>query len=404
MLSRCSRFLLVAATVLLGGCASTSLTSLKSPSAPRYGPGQILVVAAYGDLTWRRDVESEFQRRHPAFVASVNVIEIGDLANPQAITAHLQKDPLLEALLVLAPAGAGLSQSFVANQYYATTVAKPWANTTASLYDRQDERVVWRADASTAGNAYASWSDIRHSFVGKVVTRLETDGVVSSSVRLARKSRILTPATLTAGWRTAPPDLVEIISLTEDDTRPILIGSVFDRTAPAVVLIEGNRGTGTAFLISKDGLALTNYHVVTGQSGLRAKFHDGTVASTRVLRSDESSDLALIEIQCPGECATIEIAPAVRVEPGLEIYALGHPAGLTSTLTSGIVSALRQSRGVTLVQVDAALNKGNSGGPIVERQSGTVIGIVSFKLSEAEGLGFGVSAEDALRIMGVRFR
>ena len=108
------------------------------------------------------------------------------------------------------------------------------------------------------------------------------------------------------------------------------------------------------------------------------------------------------EVQCDPDCLTLSLGSANDVTLGSDIFALGHPAGLTATVTRGIVGGLRRAGGVTLVQVDAALNTGNSGGPIIDAETGDVIAIVSFKLREREGLGFGVAVDDALRVLGVR--
>jgi hypothetical protein len=397
-------FILLLSSV--SGCAKTQVTSIANPSAPRYGPRQVLVVAAYADLEWRRDVEMSFYHRHPAFIPSVYTIDVDALTSVEAIIRHMASDSTIEALLVLSPTGAGIAESLVASQHYVARISKPWTNTTVTIYDKELRRIVWRADASTVGNAMASWSDLRGSFVGGIVGRLARDRLLSSTERLIRAETSGSAHTAFAPgvWRSRVPSDSEIIMLTLDNLYPSSGASVYEQNTPAIIALEGNSSSGAAFVISREGLALTNHHVVAGQSNLIARFSNGNVSPARVIRSDEPSDVALVEIQCPVGCHTVILSSAEDIAPGSEILAIGHPVGLQHTLTSGIVSAVRRARGVMLIQVDAALNEGNSGGPILERNSGAVVGIVSFKISGMEGLGFAVAVDDALRVLGVRYR
>lgn len=177
---------------------------------------------------------------------------------------------------------------------------------------------------------------------------------------------------------------------------------MLDRLTAGIVRIQGSRGLGTAFIITRDGLALTNHHVVARQRNLVARFQDNSVASVRVVRSDENADVALIQIDCVQDCVTVPLGSESQIATGSDVYALGHPSGLTASVSRGIVSGLRLMSGVTLLQTDAALNSGNSGGPIVDVASGQAVAIVSFKLTETEGLGFAIVIDDALRVLGLR--
>lgn len=394
---------------LLGSiaCATTSVTSIVSPAAPKYGPGQILVVAAYNDLGWRRDVETAFRGRNAAFVASVDVVDVSALNDATGILARFAADSVIEGLLLLGPKGAGLSQSFVASQYYTGTVSKPWANTTATLYDKAEAKVVWRADASTGGNAYASWSDIRNSFIGKIVGQLDADGLLSNKV-LERRARNPAQATdvarLPAKWRRSLPGGQDIVTLVASDANAKTTGTVFDRVGPAVVTLRGDRAQGSAFVITRDGLALTNQHVIAGQGTLLARFSNGAEAPVRVVRSNADADVALIQVACDTDCVTAPVALNADIAVGTEVYAIGAPLGLDQTLTRGIVSAVRLNSGVTVLQTDAAINPGNSGGPMVDAKTGLIVGIVSAKIvsPDVQGIGFGISITDAMRILGLR--
>ena len=118
-------------------------------------------------------------------------------------------------------------------------------------------------------------------------------------------------------------------------------------------------------MISRDGLALTNHHVIDGQHTLTALFADGRERPARVIRTNEEADIALIEIACEEDCWTVSLddeRPAV----GSDLFVIGTPLteSLSHTMTRGIVSGLRLSSGVTLIQTAAAVNPGNSGAPI----------------------------------------
>ena len=144
--------------------------------------------------------------------------------------------------------------------------------------------------------------------------------------------------------------------------------------------------------------------MIDGQDALIALFADGKARPARVIRTNEEADIALIEIACEEDCWTVSLdneGPAV----GSELFVIGTPLteSLSRTMTQGIVSGLRLSAGVTLIQTDAAVNPGNSGAPMVDAASGRVLGIVTSKLvdEQIEGIGFGVAIDDALRVVGV---
>ena len=143
-------------------------------------------------------------------------------------------------------------------------------------------------------------------------------------------------------------------------------------------------GTGTGVVLDDEGNIVTNYHVVEGAREVSVEFVDGTVLAGTVVRSDELNDLAIVQVTAPAELlvpATFADSSAVR--PGQPIFAIGNPFGLDFTVTSGGVSAVDRespSRGIGgerlqgMIQIDAAVNPGNSGGPLFNA-AGEVIGI-----------------------------
>lgn len=180
--------------------------------------------------------------------------------------------------------------------------------------------------------------------------------------------------------------------------------AVVDTIGPAVIAVtgvEGDRpGTGSGVLISPDGLALTNSHVVAGRQRLRAITADGDRLHADVVGDDPATDLALIRIAARDlPHAAIGDSAALRV--GQLVIAVGNPFGLHSTVSTGVVSALGRSlRGPggrlidDMVQHTAPLNPGNSGGPLVDSR-GRVVGINSAVVAWSQGLGFAIPASTA---------
>lgn len=175
---------------------------------------------------------------------------------------------------------------------------------------------------------------------------------------------------------------------------------------PAVIGVGGANaqrsqgGFGSGVIVSPDGLALTNSHVVAGRSALVARTHEGDRIDTSVIGDDPSTDLALLRLSSRDlPYARLETArPSV---PGQMAIALGSPFGLHSTVTAGIVSAIGRSlRGRDgrliddVVQHTAPINPGNSGGPLLDSR-GRVVGINTAIIVMAQGLGFAVSSATA---------
>ena len=198
---------------------------------------------------------------------------------------------------------------------------------------------------------------------------------------------------------------LEPVTISTSDLYPSRAATLFDRVAAAVFSIHGGRSRGSGFVITRDGLALTNHHVIDRQPNLTATLRDGRHLPVQILRYDRVSDVALVRLPCDPDCQTLTVGGEASFLVGSDVYIVGTPLTdfFSHTLTKGIVSGLRSRKGVTLLQTDAAINRGNSGGPIVNADDGTVIGIVSSKLvrDDIEGIGFGVSIYDALSVLGV---
>jgi S1-C subfamily serine protease len=207
-------------------------------------------------------------------------------------------------------------------------------------------------------------------------------------------------------WRRRRPGRNEIIVLSEKDFQPKPNVPALERAMAAVLLLSDDNGHGSGFLISKDGLAITNHHVIDGGNPMTATLTSGQKCPMRVLRSDQKSDFALVQIACPQDCFTsileLEGLPSV----GSEIFAIGTPRErkLNNTVSKGIVGGIRPNGIINDIQIDAPVNPGNSGGPIVDAVTGKVLGVVTWKRTDAEGIGFAGSILDALKILGVSIK
>lgn len=182
------------------------------------------------------------------------------------------------------------------------------------------------------------------------------------------------------------------------------------RATPAVAHLQVERdgraaGSGSGFLVTSDGFLLTNSHVVHGGEVVRASFPDGSGGRAYLVGDDPDTDLALLQVHNrPG--AQLELAASDGLQVGQIAIAVGNPLGFGSTVTAGVVSALGRtlrSRSGRLIddvlQTDAALNPGNSGGPLLDSR-GRVIGVNTATIMGAQGLCFAVAANTARFVMG----
>ena len=159
--------------------------------------------------------------------------------------------------------------------------------------------------------------------------------------------------------------------------------------------VQSGVATGSGFVISADGLIVTNEHVIDGATSIKVKVGDGPEQSARLVGKDASTDIALLKVDTNGKRLTpLTFADSDEVQVGDATYAIGNPFGLDRTLTTGVVSALQRRidapNGFSIdnvIQTDAALNPGNSGGPLLDGQ-GHVIGINSqIESNSSDGSG-----------------
>lgn len=175
----------------------------------------------------------------------------------------------------------------------------------------------------------------------------------------------------------------------------------FGSQMPNIPSEQIQKGLGSGFVVSSDGLILTNAHVVEGSNQVKVTLKNGQTYQGKVMGTDSLTDLAVIKIEA-NSLPAITFADSDNLQPGEWAIAIGNPLGLDNTVTTGIVSATGRSsaqvgvadKRVSFIQTDAAINPGNSGGPLLNAQ-GEVIGINTAIIQNAPGLGFAIPSNAA---------
>jgi S1-C subfamily serine protease len=190
------------------------------------------------------------------------------------------------------------------------------------------------------------------------------------------------------------------------------VTSVADAVGPAVVRVEVRAksgrpaGVGSGVIIAPDGLVLTNSHVVEGAKDIWLQDADGHLMEARSLGEDSDTDLALLRAGFARDLPSAPLGDSKSLKRGQLVVAIGNPLGFESTVTAGVISALGRSlRSRTgrliedVIQTDAALNPGNSGGPLVSSR-GEVVGINTAVIMGAQGICFAVASNTARFVLG----
>lgn len=246
-------------------------------------------------------------------------------------------------------------------------------------------------------------------------------------------SRSSNPAPTTVVYQATQPP---IVNRRTEPANPNFIAEAAEKVGPAVVRIDASRkvsqsldsidnpilkrffgeddmrpyedrveqGTGSGFIVSKDGHVITNAHVVEKADTVTVTLKDGRTLDGKVVGIDPITDVAAIKIETDN-LPTVVLGSSKNLVPGQWAIAIGNPLGLDNTVTAGIISAIDRSssqvgipdRRVQFIQTDAAINPGNSGGPLLNDR-GEVIGINTAIRADAQGLGFAIPIETGWRI------
>ncbi|HEU5126716.1 MAG TPA: trypsin-like peptidase domain-containing protein [Glycomyces sp.] len=220
-----------------------------------------------------------------------------------------------------------------------------------------------------------------------------------------------------AGWLLADNNgsttVVESVSM--DAGAGMTYTEIVDKVTPSVVTIVTDAAEGSGVVYSDEGYIVTNNHVVEGASALEVRFSDGTVAEAQVVATDPTQDMAVVQVSGVDGIEPIAFGDSDSLQVGDATVAIGSPLGLEGTVTTGIVSALNRSMSVGsegtgqsaghtlsgLIQTDAAINMGNSGGALVNG-SGELIGINTAILSPESGnvgLGFAIPSNTVSQVV-----
>lgn len=191
---------------------------------------------------------------------------------------------------------------------------------------------------------------------------------------------------------------------------------IYKKVSPSVVSVisttsEGT-GSGSGVIMSKDGYIITNNHVVEGAQSVSVQLSDSSSLDATIVGTDEQTDLAVIKVESSTDLTPAEFGDSDQLEPGEYAYAIGSPGGVqfANTITGGRISAINRDltvndRVMSLIQTDASINNGNSGGALINKY-GQVVGITSAKLSgnafgsaTVEGMGFAIPINTAKDIV-----
>ena len=184
---------------------------------------------------------------------------------------------------------------------------------------------------------------------------------------------------------------------------------VVERVAPSVAHVRRGRAGGSGVVIAPDGYILTNAHVVDDSRTVDILFRDGATFGAQVVGTDPATDLAVVRASA-AVLPALELATADTLRVGQLVIAIGDPLGLQSTVTTGVVSALGRSLDAkdgriieNVIQTDAALNPGNSGGPLVDTH-GRVVGVNTAIIAGAQGIAFAIPAATARMVASALIR
>ena len=172
---------------------------------------------------------------------------------------------------------------------------------------------------------------------------------------------------------------------------------IIESSIPSIVIIRTDSGQGTGFIIDEEGYIITNAHVLADErgnlaTGVHAINYEGGRINLNFIGYDNKLDIALLKAQ--GNYKALDLGDSNNVKIGEKVIAIGNPYGLVFSVSEGIVSGIHREGPSSLkayTQIDAALNPGNSGGPLIDRQ-GKAIGINNFKVTGGENLGFALES------------
>jgi S1-C subfamily serine protease len=237
-------------------------------------------------------------------------------------------------------------------------------------------------------NAIIVKQQINHNEVLDKINNLDSD--TQSKLNDLSESLIATQNkvdNLTNQFGSIDEKFAELKSSVSED-----FSGIVEESIPSVVTVKTNVGQGTGFIITKEGFVITNAHVLSGAKTVETLNYEQQEIKTSFIGYNAELDLALLKIT--GEYTPFKLANSDNIQIGEKVIAIGNPLGLQFSVSQGIVSGVHRQgpNGLSAyIQTDAALNPGNSGGPLINA-NGQVIGINNFKSSSGESLGFALES------------
>ena len=223
------------------------------------------------------------------------------------------------------------------------------------------------------------------------------DGAVNTGA-----APLLTPSLVSTTLAPALPSVAEVVAM----VRPAVVSIATVGTRADYFGTRPRVGGGTGFIVTQEGHVVTNYHVIEGSERVRIATDDGRTLEAELVGHDPRTDLAVLKIKEDGPFPTVTFADPDAVAVGDWVIAIGNALGLPGgpTVTVGVVGALERTLRVgqsyfgDLIQTDAAINDGNSGGPLVSMR-GEVVGVNTIVVSSAQGIGFSVGSFTAVPVV-----
>lgn len=204
------------------------------------------------------------------------------------------------------------------------------------------------------------------------------------------------------------PEEAIAVDVYERDNKAVV--NITTKSSAGFLLLDvSSEGTGSGSIIDREGHILTNYHVIEGATQVGVTLYDGKNYEATLIGHDAINDIAVLKINAPTEVLhPIEFGDSSNLRVGMRVFAIGNPFGLERTMTTGIISSLNRSLQIrgnrsikSIIQIDAAVNPGNSGGPLIDSH-GKLIGVnvaIASKNGQSAGVGFAIPINLVSRIV-----